>query len=78
MRNAQYMLRGTSAASPGMSAVNTAADAAWPDEKRSAAFAFSRRAMSASAVSYVGLSARDYTRPPGYEPSAPRSYVVEA
>src|SRR5207244_7876959 len=36
----------------------------------------SSAAISASAWSYVGLSAREYTRPPGYVPSAPRSYVV--
>jgi hypothetical protein len=45
------MLRGTSAASPGESAWNTAAEAAWPDAKSNADAAPSRRAISASAWS---------------------------
>ena len=59
MRNAQYMLRGASAVSPGASDWNTAAAAACPEAKSIALAAPSREAMSASAWSYVGLSARE-------------------
>ncbi len=45
------MLRGTSALSPGMSAWNTAAEAACPEEKSIADLACSNAATSASAGS---------------------------
>jgi hypothetical protein len=53
------MLRGARTPSPGASDWKTAAAAACPEEKSIAPAAFSRTAMSASAASYVGLSARE-------------------
>ena len=65
LRNAQYILRGASAQSPGASDWNTAAAAAWPEANSIAAAAPSSARSAPRPGRRSGLSAREYTRPPG-------------